>query len=173
MVLIVIDMQPCFEASFEVADQVVLAVHEAHAAGVPILFVEYRQDGSYVNSPTNPAILRAINGIKYDLVVKAQDDGGGRIWKWLDKKGYAERDLLLCGVNGSCCVFHTYVSLAQRKNHLARDSGLSREQVGHIKILERATACDNRKSWQTYYPDDNVWEFSAGLYFNSKSKGSA
>lgn len=153
MVLIVVDMQPDFVASFDVIDQVVESVRTAKILGIPVIILEYDDW-----EPTHGRITRELRGAKSFFAKKITDDGSNECRKVLHriKKEVGIRNkILLCGVNGAYCVNKTWRGLSHTVHG------------GDIGVLRSATACERSEDWHLHYPAGVVYEGSMIDFFQS------
>lgn len=156
MVLVVVDMQPCFDAAFNILPEVVVAIKQAHAIGIPVLTVEYALEGDDHNH-TFPEVRKLIP--KSDLIYKVTDDGSFILAKELQKRHWFGRDVLICGVNGSCCVLQTMQGLQEKYDRRDFDPD-------SVQVLTKATDCEAAPtSWQSYYPDGGLWTQGLDSFF--------
>ncbi len=107
--LVVIDMQYDFWAARE---EGVIAgcqkqIRKAKRFGWPIVFVEY--DGCCA---TLPELRELANDHPYTTyITKNDDDGSDEVLECLERFGWPNRTLRVCGVNAFCCVAETVNSL--------------------------------------------------------------
>ncbi len=152
--LVIVDMQPDFEASFVVLEQVLKAVDDAVSLNVPVVVLEYKgtEFGTY------GSIRQRLKGHQHFFATKADDDGSSECLRVVERKGLKPPKTLLCGVNGSCCVRATWMGLLpKRKRGLAE-----------VSVLAGATACAARPhTWQGYFADGGVWGGNSRDYFRS------
>lgn len=109
MTLVIIDMQPYFEASGDVVEEVVKEVRRARERRTGIVVVEYGSCG-----PTHRLIQRAVRG--YDRqawVKKHDDDGGAEVMEAAHQHGFWDKSWRFCGVNTCYCVCDTVKSIVR------------------------------------------------------------
>lgn len=111
-VLVVVDMQPIFEAAKcnKTASAVLALIDKAKLAGSLIVILEYEAHG-----PTRTDIMQAVESYnKYKVATKNTDGGGKEVQQFIDGHTHA----VLCGVNYGACVFHTANELKKAINVL-------------------------------------------------------
>lgn len=107
--LVVVDMQPCFEASNDpntiiaVTNEIMVAKQNNDA----IIMVEY--DSSGRSHCGFDAILK--DYYYKSKITKKNDDGSKEIIRALKRRKFPARILRVCGVNTDCCVFDTVLGL--------------------------------------------------------------
>lgn len=104
--LVVVDMQPSFEAANkpEVIVGVTKEIITAMACKNPVVFVEYCSP----DPPTHSSLLSLVKD--YELkakVTKSTDDGSVEVIQALEKNGFYGSHLRVCGVNAEACVMAT------------------------------------------------------------------
>lgn len=139
--LVVVDMQPDFESSYKVVDNVAFYVKQAVKDGAAIIFLEYRAHGETLHD-----VAKYTYG--YDRVYHAsknRDDGSYRVEELVSAYNLPEK-FFVCGVNYSACVKSTVEGMIE-------DYGWK-----DISIFE--DACNQPESWDSdnpWFRDDYSW----------------
>ena len=134
--LIVVDMQPSFEAANEpnTIVGVTREILEAKRRKWGIVFLEYKPTDEM--GRTHEGFSSLIKGYRHKArVTKDDDDGSLEVVKALRRRGFAQHTLRICGVNTECCVTETVSGLLVR---------LERVQIEVVK-----DACDSE--WSKNY----------------------
>ena len=107
MTLVIIDMQPSFEACNDAAEAVAKEVHRARERRTGIIVVEY-----YSCGPTHRLIQQAIRGYDRQAWVTKDDDNGGReVVAAAREHKFWNKSWRFCGVNTCYCVSETVKSV--------------------------------------------------------------
>lgn len=110
--LVVVDMQPEFEAAFCV-DAVVGVTEQiiyARNRNWSIVLVEYQGCGS-----THNAIVNLLKGYPNKArIAKWEDDGSREVIRCIQRRNFPRHHLRVCGVNTDCCVYETVEGLLGR-----------------------------------------------------------
>ena len=129
--LVVVDMQPVFEASRKpdviagVAQQILTAVQNNWA----IVFLEYRGSGR-----THQGLLKLAQGYNRKLKVsKLRDDGSSEVIRALRRRNFLAENFVVCGVNTDACVFDTAYGLAHK---LGANVRIVRNACGSVRIVD-------------------------------------
>lgn len=110
-VLVVIDMQPEFEAAndLQTINAVAREITKAREAKQWIFFLEYQNDG-----PTHPCLVNLIKGYeKVEFIQKTRDDGSYWIHEDCRELDLAPEAFVVCGVNTAACVVSTVRGLSK------------------------------------------------------------
>lgn len=145
--LVVIDMQPDFEASGynRVFQQVSLQIRRAKDVGARIIFVEYA--GHLHTWPELTKIVERCSKRRVAFVTKTQDGGGEEIDKFMrDMDWPTDAPIKVCGVNTSYCVRSTVLDLVN---------------LGYndIELLYQACSDPCRYRYEDWYYDELISEF--------------
>lgn len=135
-VLVVIDMQPRFEAAEcnKTASAIIALINEAKLAGSLIVILEYESHGS-----TRPDIMEAVESYhNYKVTTKNTDGGGKEVQEFVNGQTRAA----LCGVNYGACVFHT-----------------ANELKKVMDVLVVKNAC-NQPAWWSWNMDDYTKKYT-------------
>lgn len=110
--LVVIDMQPLFEASLspQLIDSVRQCVTAGRAAQLDIVVLEYNESGATYPNLLLP-LLAPSRYERFQILEKYCDDGSIWVRQACKELGYSNRRFYLCGVNISACVKSTAVGL--------------------------------------------------------------
>lgn len=109
MTLVVVDMQPEFESSYDCLHGVTDAIRYAINRREAVLLLEYEGSG-----PTFKEITRLLkNYPKCAVVEKDNDDGGAEAFAGLKEINADLTDIKVCGVNACYCVASTAETLAK------------------------------------------------------------
>lgn len=119
-VLVVVDMQPCFEATRNswMINSVSERLREARNRADHIIFLEYtdlEKGDRRTWEPTHPELLQIVQKPYYcywDILIKDEDDGSSWIKAHLDRIKVKPISFNVCGVNLDYCVFDTVRGLA-------------------------------------------------------------
>lgn len=116
--LIVIDMQPAFEASGQVLRPVLEIITKAQKRESDIIVVEYdltdRDRYSETEKVTHKAITKQLKKYrKKHLVIKERNDGSSEVFNYMQKNEIPHQIVQVCGVNTSACVKETVWGLYQ------------------------------------------------------------
>lgn len=139
--LVVIDMQPKFEAATyrRCCRGVREAVVRAKKRGDHIIFVEYaKQWYEEYSQPTLEKITRVVNDYhNFSIVEKNDDDGSADILDLAAERSLDLSEIRVCGVNGSACVKRTVNGLL--------------EKLEDAKIILIRSAIAVPKEWYNYH----------------------
>jgi hypothetical protein len=133
-ILTIIDAQYAFKASRRVRSNILKRIKEANVNNAPIVFIEYSGAGK-----TMPSLIKACSS--YEVIIKCEDDGSSNLINPLSK--YKCKNLLICGVNTSACVYSTIQGLLNKTKYnimVAEDSCNCCYKIDHeetIKFLKR------------------------------------
>lgn len=108
-ILLIIDMQPRFEAANNMTTRmaVLREIAKARALNMPIIVVEF--DGSGLS---HAEILEAVKDYpKHVRIVKGQDDGSTEILRACTLASWEPVSFTVCGVNTDACVARTVSGL--------------------------------------------------------------
>lgn len=112
--LVVVDMQPQFEASNRVIDPVRKLIHIRRQLREPIVFLEYLGNNGDIEDRTHDELREMVRG--YNLAYyryKVTDDGSNEVKSVIDHHHFeTPENILVCGVNRHCCVADTITGLA-------------------------------------------------------------
>ena len=114
--LVVIDMQPEFEAANEpsVIKAVLREIRAAKKRHDPVIVLEYG-----TSSPSHERIQDALEGYPLgSFKTKFEDDGGYLVVETLNEHGWRPKEIQVCGVNIDYCVAQTVKSLVQSLPHV-------------------------------------------------------
>lgn len=103
--LVIIDMQPEFDASFDlrVQHRIIEEIKRTKKEKGDIIVLEYHGSGD-----THEEITQAIGKYpKQAKVYKDEDAGGLHLYNVLANKRFPLHNLIVCGVNTEACVKHT------------------------------------------------------------------
>lgn len=110
--LVVVDMQPDFEAAFNpdvvigVAKQIMLAKHKKW----PVILLEYAGC-----SRTHQGFSDLLSGYpRRARISKSDDDGSYEVVRALERREFPFKNLRVCGVNTDACVWSTVDGLLKR-----------------------------------------------------------
>ena len=139
--LIVVDMQPSFEAANEpnIIVGVTREILEAKRRNWGIVFLEYKPTEEM--GRTHEGFSSLIKGYRHKArVTKDDDDGSLEVVKALRRRGFGQRTLRICGVNADGCVFYTVNGL------------LSRLDQVRIQVVKDACGSEWEKDfdWRTF-----------------------
>jgi nicotinamidase-related amidase len=117
--LVIIDMQPTFEASQEpwLIENVKREIRQAKKRKEPILLVRYHggSQDRRKDWQIDPRLLRTIGTYtKVFPVIKHRADGSQKIIGLLNRKRLPKKNIKVVGVNTDACVASTVNSLAER-----------------------------------------------------------
>lgn len=142
--LVVVDMQPCFQASQnqETIDRTKDLIRQAVKDGAPIVFLEYsgydKEEGS--TDSRLRATVEGYNQVHYKL--KHHNDGSRQVKETVDEHGYPTDTIRVCGVNTNYCVRETVLGLKELK--IAKKIEVSQKGTNctfyHLQGLEKIKA---------------------------------
>ena len=129
-ILVVVDMQPCFEAAKcnKTASAVLALIDKAKKANSLIVILEYNLHG-----PTRTDITDSIRSYANHKIAGKDTDGGG---KEVEQFINGHNRAILCGVNYGACVFHTASEL---------------KKIIDVRVVKNAC---NQPSYWSYNMDD-------------------
>ncbi|MBK9141208.1 MAG: MaoC family dehydratase [Candidatus Melainabacteria bacterium] len=109
--LVVVDMQPRYQASRSIVRQVEDEIGHAVDNGWPVIVLQYKNMGR-----THKRLLDALHhrGARYVLRVKARPDGSHHVAEACLMHGFPTSRFRLCGVNALACVKQTALGLNAR-----------------------------------------------------------
>lgn len=121
MILVIVDMQPDFEASCnpKTIAACIREIQRAVANGTPIVFVELRPPGSLHDyRPTHPILVETyeqLTGSKGHFVSKIYEDGSEPVLDFCLTQGWKISHFRVCGVNTNACVEQTVKGFVGKK----------------------------------------------------------
>lgn len=143
--LVVVDMQPCFEASLDV-DVIVgvtCEIVKARQRGAPIILVEYR--GFDIQDRTHDAFYDLLRNYKRRAIIgKSDDDGSREILQTLKRRQFNSRHLRICGVNSDACVWSTVEGLLEKLDN------------ARIDVVKRACGSEDPFDWRRFLRHRNL-----------------
>lgn len=113
MTLVLIDLQPCFDASNlkRIRTTVQREIRLAKSRQQPIILVEF--DNGYEYFPTHSWLLESIQHYEhFHHITKKTDNGSAAVIDCIVKNEYS-MPVRICGVNWEACVFETVIGLAK------------------------------------------------------------
>lgn len=141
--LVVVDMQPVFEASRH-PDTIIAVTTEILAAKQkkwPIILVEYKGCGRTHGG--FDALLRGYP--RKARIGKWNDDGSAEVIRTLVRREFPYQTLRVCGVNTDCCVWATVHGL------------LNRLEKSKVEVVKRAcNTLSKHHDWRTYLKHQNL-----------------
>jgi nicotinamidase-related amidase len=141
--LVIVDMQPIFEASrnpntvIAVAHEIIVARQNNH----PVIFLEYAKSGSTYDG--FGSLLK--NYPHKSRIKKNDDDGSKEVIRALNRRNFPMQILRICGVNTDCCVHSTITGLLRH--------------LDDVKIEVVKNACNSETknfNWSYYYKHPNL-----------------
>jgi nicotinamidase-related amidase len=141
MTLVIIDMQPCYEASTikRVKQAIIKEIHLAKSNNRPIIVVEFDGDEYF---PTHDWLLEMVQDYsRFAMVTKTTDDGGKPIIECLRQRKF-RMPVKVCGVNWEACVFETVMTL---------------RKYGRVQVVKQGCGSwQKRYDWKLYDGFSNV-----------------
>ena len=144
--LVVVDMQPEFEAANEPNVLVAVAreILEAKRNKWPIVVVEYR--GGFNLAETHQGLRSLLKGYsKKARIGKDDDDGSMEVVRAIRRRKFNEKTLRICGVNTDCCVAATV-------------NGLLGRSQANLQIVKDACGWDRsfQFDWRHFYKHPRI-----------------
>ena len=141
--LVVVDMQPEFEAAFHpnVVIGVTQEIINAKNVGAPIILVEYRDGGQ-----TFDGFFKLLKNYKNKaLVRKNRDDGSREVIQAIKRRKFNPYHLRVCGVNSDACVWSTVEGLLGKLNR------------SRIEVVKQACFTEDRTfDWRQFLRHKNL-----------------
>ena len=119
--LLVIDMQDQFlDGQFRaLSRRIVNLIKVCKSRNDDILFLEY--GNRYTNKPSKPTIKMLLNAVKgyekFSSATKYDDCGAKEVMEVVKNYKLEDEEIIVCGVNTSCCVRDTVYYLGQVKGY--------------------------------------------------------
>jgi nicotinamidase-related amidase len=118
--LIVVDMQPGFDAAWDARtiENCIAYVKQAKKDKATIIIMEYGYDNECTTyGKTHKSITKYLSRYKnYYRVVKRQDDGSSAVLTHEVAFHFKQNDVRVCGVNTTACVARTALGMKERFN---------------------------------------------------------
>lgn len=153
--LVIIDMQPEFEASnsFITINACKREILKSKSKDEPILFVEYADDYEWsetyceVTSPTHACLTELALGYKKAQFVSKMDSDGSNEVVDVINSNKLPNTLRICGVNADCCVSDTVVGINSKldcKIHLIADA------INNYSVMDTLSSIEHRREVLVY-----------------------
>lgn len=118
--LCIVDMQSKFRTHTQVIEGVLKEIRLAKRRGSPIVVLEYHPGGDTIE-PIHKELHPYSNLVAF--AIKDRDDGSMEFLEAAEERGFTNRRVRVCGVNGCFCVHDTVYGLL--------DAGLIVEAANH------------------------------------------
>lgn len=131
--LVVVDMQPVFEASRkpDVVVGVTKQILTAMQNNWPIIFLEFKGSGQ-----THPGLLKLTKGYRRKArISKTADDGSKEVIQTIRRREFSDENLVVCGVNIDACVWDTV-------------HGLLKKLPARVSVVKEACGTMSKFDWR-------------------------